>query len=68
MQISWDDVNRTERPGLHFVTRLGLDIFVTQRAIEDWQRDPTGCHHVVEISTGWRKIYSVGTFGPCQED
>src|SRR5687767_9278480 len=27
MQISWDEVNRTEKPGLHFVSRLGLDVF-----------------------------------------
>ena len=32
MQISWDDVNRTERTGPYFVARLGIDVFITQYA------------------------------------
>ena len=66
MQISWDDVNRTERVGPHLVAKLGIDVFISQRAIENWKTDPNGCHHVVVISTTRGRIYALGTFGPCQ--
>ena len=63
MQVSWDDVNRTERVGLHFVARLGIDIFVTEGAIMRWKADP-GCHHeVTHISMSYGKMY---TLGPCE--
>lgn len=68
MQISWDDVNRTQRTGPHFVTRLGIDVFITQRAIQNWRTDPAGCHNIVVISTSLGRNYGLGAFGPCQED
>ncbi len=43
MQISWNDVSRTEKAGVHFVARLGIDVFVRERHIE--------------ISTTFGKIY-----------
>ncbi|KFG70774.1 hypothetical protein JH26_02060 [Microvirga sp. BSC39] len=61
MEISWDDVNRTGKTGIHFVTGLGIEVFVSQRAIENWRSDPEGRHHMVEIATSLRKIYSLGT-------
>jgi hypothetical protein len=68
MQISWDDVNRTERTGPWFVARLGTDVFVSQRAIENWRVDPAGCHNIVEISTSLGRNYGLGAFGPCRKD
>ncbi len=68
VQVSWDDVNRTERAGPHFVGRLRIDVFVSQRAIENWKTDPAGCHHVIEISTSLGKMYGLGIFEPCQKD
>ena len=68
MQISWDDVNRTQRPGFHFVARLGLDIFVTAGAIERWKVDPECHHQVTHISTGLGNIYSLGPCEPFEED
>jgi hypothetical protein len=68
VQVSWDDVNRTERAGYHFVGRLRIDVFVSRRAIENWRTDPAGCHNVVEIATGLGKIYGLGFFEPCQKD
>jgi hypothetical protein len=63
MEISWDDVNRTERTGPHFVTRLGIDVFVTEGAIARWKDDPE-CHHkVVAIATSRGNMYSLG---PCE--
>jgi hypothetical protein len=68
MEISWDDVNRTERTGPHFVTRLGIDVFVAEGAIARWQVDPA-CHHkVVHISTSLGKLYSLGPCEPPQRD
>ena len=68
MQISWDDVNRTERAGIHWVTRLKVDVFLSPRAIHNWKTDPNGCHHVVVISTTRGRIYGLGAFEPCQDD
>jgi hypothetical protein len=68
MQISWEDVSRTQRAGIYWVTRLGIDVFISQRAIENWKADPAGCHHIVEISTSFGKNYGLGAFGPCQKD
>jgi hypothetical protein len=68
MQISWDDVNRTEQIGLHFVVRLGIDVFVEEYHIENWKADPNGQHKVLEISTTFGKIYGLGTFEPSQND
>jgi hypothetical protein len=68
VQVSWDDVNRTERAGPHFVSRLRIDVFVSQRAIDNWRTDPVGCHNVVEITIGFGKIYCLGFFEPCQKD
>jgi hypothetical protein len=68
MQISWDDVGRTESTGMHWVTRLGIDVFISQRAIDNWRTDPHGCHHVVELSSSGGRNYSLGTFEPCQKE
>jgi hypothetical protein len=68
MQISWDDVNRTERTGPHLVTKLGFDVFVRERHIENWQADPDGQHRVIEISTTFGKIYTLGAFEPSRKD
>jgi hypothetical protein len=68
MEISWDDVNRTESTGPHFVTRLGIDVFITEGAIARWKVDPE-CHHkVFHISTSRGNIYSLGSCEPFQED
>lgn len=68
MQISWDDVNRTETTGLHFVSRLRIDVFVTEGAIARWKADPA-CHHTVSvISTSRGGIYSLGPCEPSKED
>ncbi len=68
MQISWDEVNRTEQPGPYFVARLGLDVFVSEESITRWKADP-GCHHrVVDISTARGKLYSLRPREPLQED
>jgi hypothetical protein len=68
MQISWDDVNRTQTTGLHFVARLGIDVFITQGAIARWKVDP-GCHHeVVTIATSLGKMYSLGPCEPSKDD
>jgi hypothetical protein len=64
MQISWDDVNRTEMKGFYFVARLGIDVFVTDRAIVRWKADPNGLHTVDHVSTSLRKIYGTGAFVP----
>jgi hypothetical protein len=64
MQISWDDVNRTEKVGICFVTRLRIDIFVSQRAIDNWRTDPEGRHSVVVISTSLGNMYGLGVFEP----
>lgn len=63
MQISGIDMNRTERPGLHFVARLGLDVFVTAGAIARWKADPECHHRVVHIPTTLGKMYDLG---PCE--
>jgi hypothetical protein len=68
MQISWDDVNRTEKPGPHFVARLGLDVFVSEEAIARWKADPECHHRAVSIATTFGKIYSLGPCEPFQED
>jgi hypothetical protein len=68
MQISWDDVNRTERSGLHFVARLRIDVFVTEGAIARWKADPECHHRVVPIATTFGKIYSLGACEPSEED
>jgi hypothetical protein len=68
MQISWDDVNRTQRIGLHFVARLGIDVFVTQGAITRWKADPECHHEVVDISMSQGKIYGLGPCAPSQKD
>ena len=68
MEISWDDVNRTEKIGLHFVVRLGIDVFVEEHHIENWKADPDGEHKVIEISTTSGKIYGLGTFEPSRKD
>ena len=52
MQISWNDVSRTEKAGVHFVARLGIDVFVRERHIE--------------ISTTFGKIYPLGAFKPAE--
>jgi hypothetical protein len=64
MQISWDDVNRTEKTGPHFVTRLAIDVFITGDAIKRWMSDPDGLHTVTSISTTFGKIYGLGAFEP----
>jgi hypothetical protein len=63
MQISWDDVNRTETRGLHFVARLGIDVFITDNAIKRWKADPDCHHRVLPIATSFGKIYGLG---PCE--
>jgi hypothetical protein len=68
MQISWDDVNRTEKPGPCFVARLGLDVFVSEEAIARWKSDPECHHRVVPISTSRGKLYTLGPCEPFQED
>jgi hypothetical protein len=68
MQISWDDVNRTERVGLHFVARLGIDVFITEGAIARWKADPECHHEVISISTTFGKIYGLGSCKPSQKD
>jgi hypothetical protein len=68
VQVSWDDVNRTERAGPHLVPGLRIDVFVSQRAIDNWKIDPAGRHNVVEIATSLGKIYGLGIFEPSQED
>jgi len=68
MQISWDDVNRTEKPGPYFIARLGLDVFVSEGAITRWKADPQCHHRVVWISTARGKLYSLGPCEPFQED
>jgi len=64
MQISWDDVSRTEKAGVDFVARLGIDVFVRERHIENWMADPNGEHRVIEISMTFGKIYTLGAFRP----
>jgi hypothetical protein len=64
MQISWDDVNRTETKGIQFVARLGIDVFVTTGAIRRWKADPDCHHRLVEISTGLGKMYGLGACEP----
>ena len=68
MQISWDDVNRTETRGFHFVGRLGIDVFGTQGAIMRWKADPNGLHMVDHVSTSLGKIYGIGAFVPSGHD
>jgi hypothetical protein len=68
MLISWDDVNRTEKTGLHFVARLGLDVFVTAGAIARWKADPECHHRVVHIPTTLGKMYGLGPCEPLQEN
>jgi hypothetical protein len=63
MQISWDDVNRTQTRGLQFVLRLGIDVFVTEHAIKRWKTDPDCHHRVIPITTSLGKIYGLG---PCE--
>ena len=63
MQVSWDDVNCTERPGLYFVARLGIDVFITEGAIVRWKADPACYHEVTPITTSHGKMYSLG---PCE--
>jgi len=68
MEISWDDVNQTERTGPHFVTRLGIDVFITEGAIARWQVDPECHHEVFVIATSRGDIYSLGPCEPPQQD
>jgi hypothetical protein len=68
MQISWDDVSRTDKTGVHFVARLGIDVLVREWHIENWQADPDGQHRLIEISTTFGKIYALGTFEPCRKE
>jgi hypothetical protein len=68
MEISWDDVNRTERTGPHFVTRLAIDVFVAEGAIARWQDDPDCRHKAVAIATSRGNIYSLGPCEPPQDD
>jgi hypothetical protein len=35
MRISWDDVSRTDKAGVHVIARLGIDVFVRGRHIEN---------------------------------
>jgi hypothetical protein len=67
MQVSWDDVNRTEKPGPYFIARLGLDVFVSEGAITRWKTDPECYHKVVHISTTRGKLYMLGPCEPFQE-
>jgi hypothetical protein len=64
MQISWDDVSRTDKTGVHLVARLGIDVFVRERHIENWKADPDGQHMIIEIPTTFGKIYALGAFKP----
>ena len=64
MQISLDDVNRTETKGIQFVARLGIDVFVTAGAIRRWKADPDCHHRLVQISTGLGKMYGLGACEP----
>ena len=68
MQISWDDVNRTEKLGPYFVARLGLDVFVSEEAITRWKADPQCHHRVVCISTTRGMLYTLGPCEPFQEE
>ena len=68
MQISWDEVNRTERVGLYFIARLGIYVFITKGAIMRWQADPDCYHEVIYITTSRGKLYSLGPCEPSNKD
>ena len=67
MQIAWYGVNRTEKPGLHLVVRLGLDILITEGAIARWKADPECHHRVVHISTVRGNLHSLRPCEPFQK-
>ncbi|KLK92648.1 hypothetical protein AA309_13245 [Microvirga vignae] len=59
----WDDVNRTEKMGEHFVERLGINVFVREHEIKNWQEDPRGMHKVIKVSPlSGSTQYSLGSF------
>jgi hypothetical protein len=66
MQISWDDVSRTDKIGVHFVPRLGIDVLIREKHIKNWKADPDGQYLITEISMTFGKIYALGTFKPAE--
>jgi hypothetical protein len=60
--ISWDDVNRTEKAGAHFVEGLGY-VTIRRLEIEYWEDDPDGRFSLIPISPiNGIKRYAFGSF------